>query len=73
MDMVSQSGIRDAFVEIIVTRDFKGVREPRPEEIRINLYMFVLPYIWAMEPEMQLNGGQRHHGPNWLPHATMSL
>ena len=57
LDMVSQSGIRDAFVEIIVTRGFKGVRESKPEEIKNNLYMFVLPYIWVMEPEMQFGGG----------------
>jgi branched-subunit amino acid aminotransferase/4-amino-4-deoxychorismate lyase len=57
LDMLAQSGIRDAFVELIVTRGMKGVRESKPEDIVNNLYMFVMPYIWCMEPEMQLTGG----------------
>lgn len=57
LDMVAQSGIRDAFVEIIVTRGFKSVREAKPHEIKNNLYMFILPYIWVMEPEVQYGGG----------------
>lgn len=31
--MVARSGIRDAFVEIIVTRGLKSVRGSRPEDI----------------------------------------
>jgi hypothetical protein len=54
--MVAKSGIRDAFVELIVTRGFKGVCESKPEEVVPNLYMFIMPYIWCMEPEMQLVG-----------------
>ncbi|KAL7936977.1 D-aminoacid aminotransferase-like PLP-dependent enzyme [Trichoderma chlorosporum] len=57
VDMVSQSGIRDAFVELIVTRGFRGVREPKPEETVNNLYMFIQPYFWVMEPEIQYGGG----------------
>jgi branched-subunit amino acid aminotransferase/4-amino-4-deoxychorismate lyase len=57
VDMVAKSGIRDAFVELIVTRGLKGVRGSKPEEISNNLYMFIQPYIWAMEPEMQRAGG----------------
>jgi len=56
LDMVSRSGIKDAFVELIVTRGFNGVRESKPEDIVPNLYMFIMPYIWVMEPEMQLAG-----------------
>lgn len=57
VDMVAKSGIRDAFVEIIVTRGLKGVRGSKPEEISNTLYMFIQPYVWVMEPEMQLVGG----------------
>ncbi|RFU35464.1 hypothetical protein B7463_g880, partial [Scytalidium lignicola] len=57
VDMVAKSGIRDAFVELIVTRGFKGVRESKPEEIVNNLYMFIQPYVWVMEPEVQYGGG----------------
>jgi branched-subunit amino acid aminotransferase/4-amino-4-deoxychorismate lyase len=56
LDMVAKSGIKDAFVELIVTRGFNGVRESKPEDIVPNLYMFIMPYIWVMEPEMQLTG-----------------
>ncbi|KAG0647889.1 branched-chain-amino-acid aminotransferase [Hyphodiscus hymeniophilus] len=56
LDMVSKSEIRDAFVELIVTRGFKGVRGSKPGEIVPNLYMFIMPYIWCMEPSMQLAG-----------------
>jgi branched-subunit amino acid aminotransferase/4-amino-4-deoxychorismate lyase len=57
-DMVAQSGIKDAFVELIVTRGMKGVRESlaTPGGITNSLYMFIMPYIWCMDPEMQLNG-----------------
>ena len=58
VDMVSESGIRDAFVEIIVTRGLKAVREAKPGEIlKNNLYLFIQPYVWVMEPDMQLTGG----------------
>lgn len=59
VEMVAKSGIRDAFVEIIVTRGLKGVRGARPDELLNNsLYMFVQPYVWVMEPEMQPTGGK---------------
>lgn len=55
-DMVAKSGMRDAYVELIVTRGFKGVRGSKPEEIVNNLYIIVLPYVWIMSPEMQYGG-----------------
>ena len=58
VEMVAKTGMRDAFVQIIVTRGFKGVRESQPHEIVNNLYMFVQPYIWVMEPESQYGGGK---------------
>jgi branched-subunit amino acid aminotransferase/4-amino-4-deoxychorismate lyase len=55
--MAAMSGIRDAFVELIITRGFKGVRESRPEEIVNNMYLFIIPYVWVMEPAVQRTGG----------------
>ncbi|KAI3158697.1 hypothetical protein CBS147317_4785 [Penicillium roqueforti] len=56
--MATTSGIKDAFVELIVTRGLVGVRGSTPEQLtQQNLYMFVLPYSWVMEPEMQYGGG----------------
>ncbi|KAE8147354.1 aminotransferase [Aspergillus avenaceus] len=57
IEMVAKSGIRDAFVELIVTRGLKGVRGTKPEDIVNSLYMFVQPYVWVMEPEVQPTGG----------------
>lgn len=57
VDMVAKSGIRDAFVELIVTRGLKGVRGSKLDGLVNNLYMFIQPYIWVMEPEMQHTGG----------------
>lgn len=57
--MISESGIRDAFVEIICTRGMQGVRDQMmstgPTSPH-NLYMFITPYVWVMQPEMQLKG-----------------
>ncbi|KAL2831397.1 D-aminoacid aminotransferase-like PLP-dependent enzyme [Aspergillus cavernicola] len=58
VDMVAKSGMRDAFVELIVTRGLKGVRGAKPEDLlNNNLYMLIQPYVWVMEPDVQLNGG----------------
>ena len=61
IEMVAKSGIKDAFVEIIVTRGLYGVRESLQDKHRAemvnNLYMFICPYIWVMSPEMQRVGG----------------
>ncbi|PSN67026.1 D-aminoacid aminotransferase-like PLP-dependent enzyme [Corynespora cassiicola Philippines] len=59
-DMLARSGIRDAFVELIVTRGMKGIRGAAPKELFNNtLYMFIQPYVWVMEPEVQLAGSGR--------------
>lgn len=58
VDMVAKSGIRDAYVEIIVTRGLKFVRQATPTEIVNRIYMFVQPYVWAMPPDMQRTGGK---------------
>ncbi len=55
VDMVAKSAIRDAYVELIVTRGLKFVREY--ESYENNLYLMVMPYVWAMPPQVQLTGG----------------
>lgn len=55
LEMVAKSGIRDAYVELIVTRGLKFVREYQSYEN--NLYLMVMPYVWAMPPAVQRTGG----------------
>lgn len=55
VDMVARSGIRDAYVELIVTRGLKFIREYQSYEN--TLYLMVMPYVWAMPPEVQMTGG----------------
>ncbi|KAK5169429.1 uncharacterized protein LTR77_005405 [Saxophila tyrrhenica] len=62
IDMVVKGGMQDAFVEIIVTRGLEGMREciiegKKPEDLKNSLYIFAVPYVWVMPPEMQLMGG----------------
>ncbi|KAH6675235.1 aminotransferase [Plectosphaerella plurivora] len=58
LEMADKSGIRDAFVELIVTRGLRGVRGSKPEELLNNhLYMFIQPYVWVMDPPIQKLGG----------------
>ncbi|KAF2435838.1 D-aminoacid aminotransferase-like PLP-dependent enzyme [Tothia fuscella] len=56
-NMLVQSGIRDAFIELIVTRGLGDVRRTKQADIKNNLYMFVMPYVWVMDPEIQVTGG----------------
>lgn len=53
---MAKSGIRDAFVQVIVTRGLRGFRETKPEDIVNRLYMFIQPYVWVMAPEVQRVG-----------------
>lgn len=56
IDMVAKSGIRDAYVELIVTRGFKFVREYATAQN--HLYLLVMPYVWAMPPDLHPTGGK---------------
>jgi branched-subunit amino acid aminotransferase/4-amino-4-deoxychorismate lyase len=59
--MVAATGLRDAYVEIIVTRGQKFVRElalgAGVNSAQNTLYLMVLPFIWVMPPSMQPGGG----------------
>jgi branched-subunit amino acid aminotransferase/4-amino-4-deoxychorismate lyase len=55
--LVQRTGLRDAYVDVIVTRGRMptGVRDPRRAEPA--LYAFVVPYIWIMPLALQETGG----------------
>jgi branched-subunit amino acid aminotransferase/4-amino-4-deoxychorismate lyase len=57
IDMAAKSGIRDAYVQMIVTRGMKFVRQASPDDLTNNVYLIVMPYVWMMpEPLMQTGG-----------------
>lgn len=58
VEMVAMSGIRDAFVMMITTRGLKYLRQYAPEDCQNFTYLFVTPYLWVMDLEMQKTGGE---------------
>lgn len=56
-EMASLSGIRDAYVEIIVTRGSKFYRAHHAEKSPNNLYMLVQPFVWQLPVEKHATGG----------------
>ncbi len=53
---VARSGLREAYVEMIVTRGIPrgGSRDPRTYENRF--YAYAIPYVWIITPDDQLVG-----------------
>ena len=56
VECVARSGLRDAYVEMIVTRGvpLDGDRDPRNFANRF--YAFAIPYVWIAQPAQQLEG-----------------
>ncbi|CDX45429.1 conserved hypothetical protein [Mesorhizobium plurifarium] len=57
VEMAAKSGIRDAYVCMIVTRGLKFIRQYSPDEVENNLYLMVQPFLWVMGEELQKTGG----------------
>lgn len=57
VEMVAKSGLRDAYVMMIVTRGLRYVRQYAPEECENFCYLMVTPYLWVMGEEVQKTGG----------------
>ncbi len=57
VEMASLSGIRDAYVMMIVTRGLRYIRQYAPEQCENFCYLMVLPYLWVMDPAVQETGG----------------
>src|SRR5690349_13896344 len=53
VEMVAMSGIRDAYVMMIVTRGLRYIRQYAPEECENFCYLMVTPYLWVMDEETQ--------------------
>lgn len=52
-ELVRRSGLREAYVETVVTRGVlvPGERDPRQWEPRF--YAYAIPYVWIVQPEQQ--------------------
>ena len=57
IEMAATSGIRDAYVMMIVTRGLRYVRQYAPEDCENFCYLMVMPYLWVMDEETQKKGG----------------
>jgi branched-subunit amino acid aminotransferase/4-amino-4-deoxychorismate lyase len=57
IEMVAKSGIRDAYVEVIVTRGLHFLREVQAGEAKNSVYLLAMPYVWIMPQELQAAGG----------------
>jgi branched-subunit amino acid aminotransferase/4-amino-4-deoxychorismate lyase len=57
VEMAATSGIRDAYVMMIVTRGLRYVRQYAPEDCPNHCYLMVTPYLWVMGEEVQKTGG----------------
>lgn len=57
VEMAAKSGIRDAYVMMIVTRGLRYVRQYAPEDCQNFCYLMVTPYLWVMGEEVQKTGG----------------
>ena len=56
IECVRRSGLRESYVEAIVTRGLapRGVRDPR--QYKAQFYAYAVPYVWISEPDQQTVG-----------------
>lgn len=56
IECVRLSGIKDAYVEMIVTRGSPPPGDRDPRNFTNRFYAFAVPYVWLVKPEDQLRG-----------------
>jgi branched-chain amino acid aminotransferase len=54
--VVSRSGLREAYVEAVVTRGVPRAGERDPRRLTSRLYAYAIPYVWIVPPEQQEGG-----------------
>jgi branched-chain amino acid aminotransferase len=57
-EVVSRSGLREAYVEAVVTRGVPRPGERDPRRWTPRLYVYAIPYVWIVRPEQQELGTQ---------------
>lgn len=56
VECVARSGLRDAYVEMIVTRGVPPNGDRDPRNFINRFYAFAIPYVWIAQPAQQLAG-----------------
>ena len=56
IECVKRSGLRDSYVEMIVTRGIPVNGERDPRKFSNRFYAYAIPYVWIVKPEDQLIG-----------------
>lgn len=57
IETVRRSELRDAYVEVVVTRGVPGPGERDPRGWTPSLYVYAIPYVWIVRPEVQETRG----------------
>lgn len=55
-EVVKRSGLREAYVEVIVTRGVPERGERDPRRLKPRLYAYAIPYVWLVGSELQKAG-----------------
>jgi branched-chain amino acid aminotransferase len=58
IETVRRSGLREAYVEIVITRGVPAPGERDPRRWTPRLYVYSIPYVWIVRPEQQELGTQ---------------
>ncbi len=56
VECVRRGGFDDAFVEVVVTRGVPGPGDRDPRNATQRLYVYAVPYVWIVPPEVQQHG-----------------
>src|SRR5205814_6788933 len=56
LETVRRSGLRDAYVEAVVTRGVPPVGERDPRRLTPRLYAYAIPYVWIVPRDKQDQG-----------------
>lgn len=57
-ECVRRSGLREAYVETVITRGVPGPGERDPRKWKPRFYAYAIPYVWIVRPEQQQLGTQ---------------
>ena len=65
IECVRRSGLRRAYVQMIMTRGRPPVGSRDPRECVNAFYVFCIPYVWIATPEVKARGLHLHVSDRW--------